>query len=150
MVTTLWVFYECHIGLSECVYVCVMGGAKDRALTMTWLCSKHMGHVFFVCLVLYVLVTSRFVWEWAPTCHSMRSLWLYIVASLGNQIADTRPISHSLTLSRYCTNQSQSFLLMPSVKPSSDKYNFGKLLVWFDWDSNPQLLSRDQTGWLNE
>ena len=112
----------------------------------------------FVCLLFYILVTSKVILGHIPTCDSAHSWWLYSAASLEHHDL----LSHSVTLFWNWTNQSlpypnnaehqarkpqvpilKSGLTRPGFKPASyglepaifrfpdlPKQEVGALLIW--------------------
>ena len=99
-----------------------------------------LDHVW-ICFVLfvagYILVTS----EWALTCDSAHSWWLYRAASLGHQATSTMTCCpNEIILSWHWVNQ--SFPYPNNAERQAKKWQVSILnsLVWLDQVSNPRPL----------
>ena len=108
-----------------------------------------------VCLLFYVLTTSKITSGWILTCDRAHSWW-HSAASLGHQVAGT--MTCYPTHSHYPDTEQispHSILIMLSARLGSDKYKF--LSLWFDstrfrthglqtWTCDLQIPRSPETG----
>ena len=119
----------------------------QRILTFTAYMKEKYSNIYLLCIAYYTsagyiiqycwllefynLATCKIISERVPTCDSARSWWLYSAVPLGDQVASTMTCyptqSHypDIKLTRPCP-----LLLMLRASIGSNKYQFGKLLVW--------------------
>ena len=90
-------------------------------------------------LKVYILATSKVISGWLPTCDSTHSWWLYNYSAAPLRNQPTSTMSRYPTQPYYPDTEPASpcpILLMPSNWLWSNKYQFYKLLLWLNWDSN--------------
>ena len=101
-----------------------------------------------VCLLFYVLATSKVISEWASTCDSAHSWWLNSASPLGDQAAST--MTQYPTLSHYPDTESQSLPYPNNAKRQANKWQVSISLVLLNWGSNPwnphPLISQNGSG----
>ena len=82
-------------------------------------------------LEFYILLTSKVISGRVQTCNSVHSWWFYSAAPLSHQAANT--MTWYLTQWHYTDTELTSpclILLMQSTKLGSEKYQFGRPLIW--------------------
>ena len=99
-----------------------------------------------LCLLFYILTTSKDISGRVPSCDSMHSSSLYCAASLRDQAIST--MTWHPTQSHYPDTEPSSpchILIMRSAWLGSDKFKFVKSLVWLDCGSNSQSSTHEAT-----
>ena len=95
----------------------------------------------FLCLLFYVLSTSKVISGWVQTCDNAHSWWLYSAASLGTPGHwHYDLLSHSVALSWCWDNQSLAYPNNAKHQAWKWQVYILKSLVWLDLVSNPHTL----------
>ena len=96
-------------------------------------------------LEFHVVATSKDInTGWVPICDSAHSWWFYSTAPPGN--LGTSTLVWYLVQSHYPDTELTSphpVLLMSSAKLRGDKYQFCKVLLWFDRELNSRSTTRE-------